>query len=75
MGHGAVGARDADEDKAVDPEQERLDSHSRAGPRQHPSGEAADNWPICNPYTHRQKDCRPHGCHMTHHILYGSTLP
>ena len=70
-GHGAAGAKDADEDKAIDTDQERLDSHSRAGPRQHPSGEAADNGAICKLQSHCLEDWRPHGCHMAYHILCG----
>ena len=73
-GHEAITAEHAEEhaeNKAGEAGQERLNSHSRAGPRQHPSGETANNGTICKLHTHCRKGGRPHGCHMTNHILCG----
>ena len=74
-GHEAVKAEHAEEhaeNKAGEAGQERLNSHSRAGPRQHPSGQTGNDDDSCNLHTNCPKDCRLHDCLMTDHILCGS---
>ena len=68
-GHEAKEPEDAGDHKAVEADQERLASHSRAGPRQHSSGQTGNHDVFCNPHTYCPKDWRLHGCHMTARIL------
>ena len=53
VGHEVARSEHTEEGKAAEADQERLVSHSRAGSRQLPSGQTADNDVACNKHPYR----------------------